>query len=400
MAEWVQKGSLMGPQGPKGEDATFPGGGTEGQFLKKTATGEEWGDVPAPDMSGYVKYSPEADKLTYDDGTEVSTIIVGDVNSGPYLQMSNNQVGIANRILNQSAGFGIHESSNHPALYLGANQGTTPKSVTGITDSISDSPEGLNLATDKAVADYVTAHAGDALPEGGTDGQVLTKTADGEAWEDVPAPDMTGVVKTDSDGKVIAGGSTKAISLKNGSLRDYARLEASGSLNLYNGSSLASVHIEESMGGYIKLECPFDSQPVIETNGTLKIKGKSVREITDSISAPFTGNFLTTDKAVADYVAANAGGGGLELLWEGTGSSLVSISGYTLTDYALIYIVFVASGNFYIGACRPDGNTYSESGYRMSVNISGTYANSVSVTNPAQARAVYGLKASGGGRSS
>ena len=140
------------------------------------------------------------------------------------------------------------------------------------------------------------------LPEGGTDGQVLTKTADGEAWEDVPAPDMTGVVKTDSDGKVIAGGSTKAISLKNGSLRDYARLEASGALNLYNGSSLAAVHIEESMGGYIKLECPFDSQPVIETNGTLKIKGKSVREITDSISAPFTGNFLTTDKAVADYI--------------------------------------------------------------------------------------------------
>lgn len=160
MAEWVQKGSLMGPQGPKGEDATLPEGGTEGQFLKKTATGEEWGDVPAPDMSGYVKYSPEADKLTYDDGTEVSTIIIGDVNSEPYLQMSSNRVGIASRILNQSAGFGIHESSNHPALYLGANQGTTPKSVTGITDSISDSPEGLNLATDKAVADYVAANAG------------------------------------------------------------------------------------------------------------------------------------------------------------------------------------------------------------------------------------------------
>lgn len=186
-----------GPQGPAGADATFPEGGTEGQFLKKTATGEEWGDVPAPDMSGYVKYSPEADNLTYDDGTEVSTIRIGDVNSGPYLQMSSNQVGIANRILNQSAGFGIHESSNHPALYLGANQGTTPKSVTGITDSISDSPEGLNLVTDKAVADYVTAHAGDALPEGGTDGQVLTKTADGEAWEDVPAPDVSHLLNAD-----------------------------------------------------------------------------------------------------------------------------------------------------------------------------------------------------------
>ena len=238
------------------------------------------------------------------------------------------------------------------------------------------------------------------FPEGGTDGQVLTKTADGEAWEDVPAPDMTGVVKTDSDGKVIAGGSTSAISLKNGSLRDYAKLESSGVLDLYTGYGLASVHIAESTGGYIKLDCPFDDSAVIETNGTLKIKGKSVREIADSISAPFAGNALTTDKAVADYVAANAGGGGLELLWEGYGSSLVSISGYTLTDYALIYIVLAASGNYYTGVCRPDGNTYAESGYRMSVNISGSNANSVAVISPAQAKAVYGLKASEGGSSS
>lgn len=31
------------------------------------------------------------------------------------------------------------------------------------------------------------------LPAGGTAGQVLTKTADGEAWQDAPEPDMTGV---------------------------------------------------------------------------------------------------------------------------------------------------------------------------------------------------------------
>ena len=31
------------------------------------------------------------------------------------------------------------------------------------------------------------------LPAGGTDGQVLTKTADGEAWQDAPEPDMTGM---------------------------------------------------------------------------------------------------------------------------------------------------------------------------------------------------------------
>ena len=31
------------------------------------------------------------------------------------------------------------------------------------------------------------------LPAGGTEGQVLTKTSDGEAWQDVPETDMTGM---------------------------------------------------------------------------------------------------------------------------------------------------------------------------------------------------------------
>lgn len=280
MAEWVQKGSLMGPQGPKGEDATLPEGGTEGQFLKKTATGEEWGDVPAPDMSGYVKYSSEADKLTYDDGTEVSTIRIGDVNSGPYLQMSNNQVGIANRILNQSAGFGIHESSNHPALYLGANQGTTPKSVTGITDSIPDSPEGLNLATDKAVADYVTAHAGDALPEGGTDGQVLTKTADGEAWEDVPEPDLSDFVKLDQS-----------------HLLDY---QGTPVTDVMFGPNYSFTQISE---GSMRVVGQSGTLFMVDAyGGSISVGPKSVTSITDSISASPAGNALTTDKAVADYI--------------------------------------------------------------------------------------------------
>ena len=270
----------VGPQGPKGEDATFPEGGTEGQFLKKTATGEEWGDVPAPDMGGYVKYSPEADNLTYDDGTEVSTIRIGDVNSGPYLQMSNNQVGIANRILNQSAGFGIHGSSNHPALYLGANQGTTPKSVTGITDSITDSPEGLNLATDKAVADYVTAHAGDALPEGGTDGQVLTKTADGEAWEYAPEPDLSDFVKLDQSHLLDYQG-TPVTDVMFG-LNDSFTQISEGSMRVVGQSG--TLFMVDAYGG------------------SISVGPKSVSSITDAISTSPSGNALVTDKAVKDYV--------------------------------------------------------------------------------------------------
>lgn len=402
-----------GPQGPKGEDATFPEGGTEGQFLKKTATGEEWGDVPAPDMSGYVKYSPEADKLTYDDGTEVSTIRIGDVNSGPYLQMSSNQVGIANRILNQSAGFGIHESSNHPALYLGANQGTTPKSVTGITDSISDSPEGLNLATDKAVADYVAAHAGDALPEGGTDGQVLTKTADGEAWEDVPAPDMTGVVKTDSNGKVIAGGLNTAISFESGN--NYAMIGSStgGSLTLHTQSGRAKSRVESSDGNFVEMTAQYDLGATIWTNGSLKIGSKTVTSITDSISASPAGNALATDKAVADYVAANSGGGGLELLWEGYATDdfnvhldagIEAYEAFVITyenNYPGTFLsVFIPLLRLYSASSFPAGydadtgnvfeiaNDYNDINVIMFTVLSGTIYS------------VHGVKASGGGRSS
>lgn len=50
MAEWVQKGNLRGPKGDPGQDAHLPAGGTEGQVLTKTADGEEWADVPQPDI--------------------------------------------------------------------------------------------------------------------------------------------------------------------------------------------------------------------------------------------------------------------------------------------------------------------------------------------------------------
>lgn len=252
MAEWVQKGSLMGPQGPKGDTGETGPKGDTGEAGPK-------GDTGATGATPVISMTATVDQTTGTPSIDVSK-------SG---------------------------SDEAPSFNL---------AITGIKGEKGDKGDKGDQGPQGEQGPQGPAGADAQLPEGGTDGQVLTKTADGEAWEDAPEPDMTGVVKTDSDGKVIAGGSTKAISLKNGSLRDYARLEASGALNLYNGSSLAAVHIEESMGGYIKLECPFDSQPVIETNGTLKIKGKSVREITDSISAPFNGNYLTTDKAVSDYI--------------------------------------------------------------------------------------------------
>lgn len=244
------------------------------------------------------------------------------------------------------------------------------------------------------------------FPVGGTTGQVLTKTADGEAWQDAPETDLSGYTSINSEyvlQKNEGGTSSNAGHVKfapvQGAGAGYVDIDTasySSSINVHTMSNTAEVKVEASSGEYASISATWDDIAEIATNGRLRLKSKYVTDISDTVGTGHDKSLATT-KAVKDYVDANAGGGGLELLWEGTGSSLVSISGYTLTDYALIYIVFVASGNFYIGACRPDGNTYSESGYRMSVNISGTYANSVSVTNPAQARAVYGLKASGGG---
>lgn len=57
MAEWVQKGSLKGPQGDPGEGV--PEGGTEGQVLTKTADSTAWQDAPEADLTNVMKLEPD-----------------------------------------------------------------------------------------------------------------------------------------------------------------------------------------------------------------------------------------------------------------------------------------------------------------------------------------------------
>ena len=81
------------------------------------------------------------------------------------------------------------------------------KDVKGITDVVGVSADGTKLATDKAVKDAINAiEIPDPLPAGGTDGQVLTKTADGEAWEDIPDYENA---TTEYDGLMSAADKTK-----------------------------------------------------------------------------------------------------------------------------------------------------------------------------------------------
>lgn len=171
MAEWVQKGNLKGPQGDPGQDAQLPAGGTEGQVLTKTSGGEAWQDVPEPDLTGVVKY---ADGNLVADGSAATQIIASEniPNAYSFIKGSGTTASVAaasgSRVISMSADGSSVEFS------MGS------KSVTSITDAISDSPTGNALVTDKAVADYVTANAPSVtLPLPVSQGGTGATTADG-----------------------------------------------------------------------------------------------------------------------------------------------------------------------------------------------------------------------------
>lgn len=166
MAEWVQKGNLKGPQGDPGQDAQLPAGGTEGQVLTKTADGEAWADAPEPDMTGVVKASGDSVHILTADGTGLSNIGIGDLDSdltaiGP-TGIDIQSTGSGSIGINASGGYAsLGVSSGGPSINLiGASANLTigSKSVTSITDDASTGSEDA-LATAKAVKDYADAHA-------------------------------------------------------------------------------------------------------------------------------------------------------------------------------------------------------------------------------------------------
>ena len=167
MAEWVEYGSLQGPQGlkgdtgdigpqgpqgpqgdpgpqgPAGADATLPEGGTTGQVLTKTADGEAWQDVPEPDLSEYVKL--DGLYLLDYQGSPVTDVMFGPNNS-PFVQISEGAL----RVRGQSETFFMVDAVDRSFL-VGS------KSVSSITDAISAHPTGNALTTDKAVSDYISS---------------------------------------------------------------------------------------------------------------------------------------------------------------------------------------------------------------------------------------------------
>lgn len=142
------------------------------------------------------------------------------------------------------------------------------------------------------------------LPAGGTEGQVLTKTADGEAWQDAPEADLTGMLKgrTFDGGEVIYkigdGGEETPVSsiafasnpddIANGAVAIIGSTQNVALFSVANGSNALSLHATSQFA-------------------TLTFNSKSVNSITNAISSTDTdrANELVTGKAVADYVDAH-----------------------------------------------------------------------------------------------
>lgn len=561
MAEWVEYGSLQGPQGlkgdtgdigpqgpqgpqgdpgpqgPAGADAEFPVGGTDGQSLVKDSDGYSWADM-LPADGGTLTGNLAVDTGTTEPNVTVkravdggSTAVEGVIRidsdgvvgirakvagaavNNLYLEQTKTRLskpldvpsggvpqdGSVGQILKkgasgaewvdsivvdaQDAAVAMRDSAAvvddpaNPTSGIVLKTDDTGKTVISgidgtpvdevhVEDTTGDSTGTLAVNVDSMKA-YVQDHAGDALPSGGTTGQVLTKTADGEAWQDAPETDLSGLLKADFTGiekldantvdistlgpgtyllSAVAQGSevyndtlfpdemvygnpdsgtcilnvyggfsgtgrkylelfviksagsgsryyattdgtgtllskdswqTDKIKLNNAvtedntngavtgkAVADYVaenaptvdmsevvKIDSSGRLTDNDGALIEDVVIGNMQEGGIQLAA--GAMRIMDVNGSawlmvdsveksFQIGSKSVTSITDAISTSPSGNALATDKAVADYVAANAGGGGgLELLWEGNITTYQSQPAQIPVDTTAYDILFI-----------------------------------------------------------
>ena len=126
------------------------------------------------------------------------------------------------------------------------------------------------------------------LPEGGTTGQVLTKTADGEAWQDAPEPDLSGFVKIGSVNQFTNSGDAELtqVQVKTGSSGNYARL-----VSLESGGSV----VAGTGNDYISIRSDGNGQSVKVRHGSVEKDYEISDLVQDDVDT------IATGKAVADY---------------------------------------------------------------------------------------------------
>ena len=140
------------------------------------------------------------------------------------------------------------------------------------------------------------------LPAGGTEGQVLTKTSGGEAWADVPEPDLTDVVKyggaTFSTSRL---GTVNSVLFMDEDARDQISIEALGNGTgadfCASSDTSAKIRVQDVDANH---EVSFGATP---QSASFTIDSKSVNSITDAIADSPAGSALVTDKAVKNYIS-------------------------------------------------------------------------------------------------
>ena len=167
------------------------------------------------------------------------------------------------------------------------------------------------------------------LPAGGTEGQVLTKTSGGEAWADVPEPDLTGVVKYGETGLTADGEAISTLIVGDYDAAPLGIVAIAGSstgtgINGYGGagnSQLFTIGANNSSAS-MTLDCGDHgfSAKVTDESAVLKIDSKSVTSITDDASTG-SADALATAKAVKDYTDAHGMPSVVSISRGGTGAT-------------------------------------------------------------------------------
>lgn len=296
----------------------LPTGGTDGQVLTKTADGEAWEDIPDYEnaTTEYDGLMSAADKAKLDGiqaGANNYTHPVsaaGAKASGLYKVTTDAQghvTGAVDVVKNDITALGI------PA------QDTTYVNATSSTS-------GLMSSADKTKLDGVEDGA-QKLPDGGTEGQVLTKTVDGETWSDAPTPDLTDVVKIASNGAIESNDTNiDKIRISDSDVMSFVEI-SSNSIREIGDKNYSGVYMGNDYSGtslFIGIPTQQNTKPIIA------IDTKTVTSITDDASTGDT-NALATAKAVKDYVDANGVPSVIPITQGGTGVT---------SEDALVQLVF------------------------------------------------------------
>lgn len=345
MADWVLKGSIKGPQGDPGADAQLPEGGTTGDFLQKKSDGTGWFNSEGLLRASYIGnlqqlgdagQSLEIHNVSVtsngyvagastDNPPEDGAFVYADDKNSSHL--GHNRVGVLNGIpyvdldTTDATGENGHLAADGRYSYVDDIEAA---------DAAEEQGEALTIPTGAAVKQYVADHAGDALPEGGTDGQVLTSDgAGGAAWESVPQPDLSGLLKADfSDLTELDPSNVDISTLSPGTYRlaSYFNEDTGANdtmfpdaimgtpntrlciLNVYGGFSDTNRKYLELFVIYTVSQSSERYYAVTSGSGTIPSKGSWSRDdvtLSNIITKSDTTRAVT-GKAVADYVAANA----------------------------------------------------------------------------------------------